>query len=297
MRIYYKESFGDKIFRKCLDAFLVLSLILVLYPLIYIVSASFSTASEVISGKVWLYPVKPTLLGYETVFKNPKLISGFYNSFIYAFFGTAFNVIMTILAAYPLSRKQLEGRKFFMGMFVFTMFFSGGLIPVFLTVKDVGIYDTRLAMILPTALSVWNMIITRTFFMSSIPEEMYEAAQIDGCNDFYFLVKLVLPLSKPIIAVIALYYCVGHWNAYFNALIYLKNVKLFPLQLVLRDILIMSKIDPLMINDVDVIIRKQGLADIVKYAIIVVASVPVLCIYPFVQKYFVQGVMVGALKD
>lgn len=297
MKTYYKESRGDRLFRASMNIFLVISLIIVLYPLIYIVSASFSKPSEVISGKVWLFPVKPTLLGYQTVFKNTKLMSGFFNSFIYATFGTVFNVVMTILAAYPLSRKQLVGRKFFLGMFIFTMFFSGGLIPIFLTVKGLGLYNTRLAMIIPTALSVWNMIIARTFFMSTIPEEMYEASNIDGCNDFAFLVKLVLPLSKPIIAVIALYYCVGHWNSYFNALIYLKDVKYFPLQLVLRDILVMSEVDPTMIADVDILLRKQGLKDIVKFAIIVVASVPVLCVYPFVQKYFVKGVMVGALKD
>lgn len=293
----YKNSFNDRVFMLCVHAFLWFSLIIILYPLIFIVSASFSTPSEVLAGKVWLLPVKPTLLGYQTVFKNPKLLTGFYNSGIYALFGTAFNIFMTILAAYPLSRKQLVGRRWFMLLFTVTMFFSGGLIPLYLVVKKVGILDTRLAMILPSALSVWNVIITRTFMMSTIPEAMYEASQIDGCNDFKFLYKMVLPLSKPIVAVIALYYAVGHWNTYFNALIYLQNDKLFPLQLILRDILVLSKIDPLMVKDVDILIQKQGLNDIIKYAIIVVASVPVLAIYPFVQKHFVKGVMIGALKD
>lgn len=297
MKKKIKSSMNDRIFMWCINIFLWICLIVILYPLIYVVSASFSTPSEVIAGKVWLLPVKPTLLGYETVFKNPKLMTGFYNSFWYAIVGTSFNIFMTILAAYPLSRKQMVGRGFFMSLFIITMFFSGGLIPLYLTVKNVGILDTRLAMILPAALSVWNVIIARTFFMSTIPEEMYEASQIDGSNDFLFLIKMVLPLSKPIIAVIALYYAVGHWNSYFNALIYLQDNSLFPLQLILRDILVLSNIDPLMMQDVDLMMQKQGLKDIVKYSVIVVASVPVLCIYPFVQKYFVKGVMIGALKS
>lgn len=297
MNVYYKESKADRLFRLLMNGFLVFALILVLYPLVYIVSASFSSAKDVISGRVWLFPVNPTLLGYQTVFKNPQLMKGFYNSTIYAVMGTSINVAMTIMAAYPLSRKQLFGRRFFTVFFLFTMFFTGGLIPTFLTVKNLGLYDTRLAMVIPTAISVWNMIITRTFFISSIPEDMYEASQLDGCNDLTYLIKIVLPLSKPIIAVIALYYCVGHWNSYFNALIYLNNSDYFPLQLVLRDILVMSKIDPLMVRDVTALMRKQGLADIVKYTIIVVASFPVLCLYPFVQKYFVKGVMIGALKS
>lgn len=297
MKGKYKESFNDRLFMIIVNLFLWLCLIVVLYPLIYVVSASFSSASEVIAGRVWLLPKKPTLLGYTTVFKNPRLMSGFYNSFIYAVFGTSFNVVMTLLAAYPLSRKKFPGKKILMALFVITMFFSGGLIPVYLTVKNLGLLDTRLAMIIPTALSVWNVILTRTYIMSTIPEEMYEASQIDGCNHFNFLLKMVLPLSKPIIAVIALYYCVGHWNSYFNALIYLQDRKLFPLQLVLRDILVLSKIDPLMVQDVDVLMQKQGLRDIIKFAVIVVASVPVLCIYPFVQKHFVKGVMIGAVKS
>ncbi len=290
------NSKNDRILMVFINLFLWFSLIMVLYPLIYVLSASLSKPSEVIAGNVWLFPVEPTLVGYTTVFKNPKLMNGFYNSFIYMFFGTILNLVMTVLAAFPLSRKNFVGKKFFMTLFIITMFFSGGLIPLYLQVVRVGILDTRLAMMLPIALSVWNVIITRTFFQSTIPEAMYEASQIDGCKDFQFLIRIALPLSTPILAVMALYYGVSHWNSYFNALLYLKSENLFPLQIVLREILVLSKIDPTMIQDFDVILRKQGLADVVKYSIIVVASLPVLIIYPFVQKYFVKGIMIGALK-
>ena len=290
------DSQNDKILMIFINLFLWFCLISVLYPLIYVVSASFSKPSEVIAGNVWLFPVEPTLMGYTAVFNNPKLMNGFYNSFLYMSFGTLINLIMTVLAAFPLSRKRFVGKNFFMTMFIITMFFSGGLIPLYLVVRQVGILDTRLAMMLPVALNVWNVIITRTFFQSTIPETMYEASQIDGCKDFQFLIRIVLPLSAPILAVMSLYYGVGHWNSYFNALIYLKTEDLFPLQIVLREILVLSNIDPTMMQDYDVIMRKQGLADVVKYSIIVVASLPVLMLYPFVQKYFVKGIMIGALK-
>lgn len=291
-----KESPGDRIFNAATYLYLAIVFVLVAYPLIYVVSASFSAPSAVISGKVWLWPVEPTLNGYEAVFKNKQLVSGLANSLFYMAAGTLINLVMTVMAAFPLSRKELFGRNLFMAIFLFTMLFSGGLIPTFLLVRDLGLLDTRWAMILPVALSVWNLIITRTYFQATIPDELYEAASMDGCTDFRFLLRMALPLSAPILAVMALYYGVGHWNSYFNALIYLKSPDLQPLQIILRNILVLNQLDPTMMQDFEVLQRKQGLADIVKYAVIVVASLPVLLIYPFVQKYFVRGIMIGAIK-
>ena len=291
-----KQSRQSRIINIVLTSLLLASTVIVLWPLIYIISASFSSPRAVISGKVWLYPIEPTLRGYAAVFKNQNIMSGFANSFFYLSVGTTVNISFTILASYPLSRKEFKARGIFTALFVFTMLFSGGLIPLYLVVKDLGLLNTRASLILPSALSVWNLIITRTYMQMTIPNEMYEAAMIDGSDDFSFLWKMVIPLSGPILAVMTLYYGVSHWNRYFEALIFLKTKSLYPLQLVLRSILVSNEIDPMMIADVDEMIRKQGLVDLLKYSTIVVASVPVLCIYPFVQKYFVKGVMIGSLK-
>ena len=276
--------------------FLTFVLIIVLYPLIYVISASFSSPGAVSSGKVFLLPVDPTLIGYDAVFKNPKIVSGFLNSFFYLIIGTAVNVAMTMLAAYPLSRREFLGRKIISGIFVFTMYFSGGLVPTYLLVKNLHLLDTRAAVIIPVAMSVWNVIIARTYLQSTIPDELYEAAQLDGCSVTGFLVKIVLPLSAPILAVLVLYYGVGNWNSYFNAMIYLKSQELYPLQLVLREILMLGKVDMTMITDVNALQRMQGLSSLLKYAVIVVASLPMMAIYPFVQKHFVKGIMIGSLK-
>jgi putative aldouronate transport system permease protein len=291
-----KFNMSDTVFNIMLYGFIWLSFLAILYPLIYILSASFSAPRAVISGRVWLYPVELSLTGYEAVFKNSRILIGFANSLYYMFFGTAVNIVLTVLAAFPLSRKEFYGRNLIMGFFVFTMLFSGGLVPLYLLVKNLGIYNTRWAMILPTAMAVWNVIISRTYFKTTIPDEMYEVGQIDGCSDFRFLMRIVLPLSGPIIAVNVLYYGVANWNSYFNALIYLRTPKLQPLQIVLREILVLNTISPEVLKDYDVMLRKQGLVDVIKYSVIVVASVPVLCLYPFVQKYFVKGVMIGAIK-
>ncbi|GHU90429.1 sugar ABC transporter permease [Spirochaetia bacterium] len=247
-------------------------------------------------GDVWLWPVRPTLRGYNAVFKNPKIMTGFANSFFYMIVGTTVNLLMTMLAAFPLTRREFRGRNIISVLMVFTMYFSGGMVPTYIVVKKLMLVDTRAAMIIPIALGVWNVILCRTYIQSTIPDTLYEAAKIDGCSPFHFLIKIVFPLSAPILAVLALYYGVGHWNAYFNALLYLNKTELAPLQIVLREILVLSKIDPVMIADARELAAKQGLADLVKYAVIVVASVPVMLIYPFVQKYFVKGVMIGAIK-
>jgi putative aldouronate transport system permease protein len=291
-----KESRNDRIFMFLVYFFLSFCLVIVLYPIIYVISASFSAPSAVVNGEVWLWPVRPTIMGYQAVFKNYQILSGFANSFYYMIFGTLFSLVLTLLTAYPLTRKELYGRNIFTGIFVFTMLFSGGLIPFFLIVKDLHMYDTRWAMIIPAALSIWNVIIARTFIQSTIPDELYEAAQLDGCSDIGFMLKMVVPLSGPIIAVLGMYYAIGQWNSYFNALIFLQTQDYFPLQIILRNILILNNIDPTMVKDFDALLRKQGLSDLLKYSVIVVASVPVLCIYPFVQKYFVKGVMIGSIK-
>lgn len=291
-----REATGDRIFNIANYTILSLFFLIVLYPLVYIVSASFSSTEAVISGKVWLWPVDPGLKGYEAVFSNNAIWSGFANSIFYTVVGTVINVILTIIAAYPLSRKDFIGRNSIMFIFVFTIMFSGGLIPSYLLVKDLGMLDSRWAMILPSAINVFNVIIARTYFQTNIPNEMLEAAQVDGCSDWKFLTRIVLPLSGPIVAVISLFYAVSHWNSYFSALLYLKDRELYPLQLVLRSILIQNQIDPSMVMNEEDLVARQGLADLLKYSLIVVASVPVLIIYPFVQRHFVKGVMIGSVK-
>jgi putative aldouronate transport system permease protein len=291
-----RESGGDRAFNVVNYIMLTIVLIVVLYPLVYVVSASFSSSYAVLSGKVWLWPVEPSLDGYKAVFKNKNILTGFQNTFFYTVAGTFINVVLSILAAYPLSRKDFRGRNKFMLLFVFTMMFNGGLIPTYFVVKDLHMIDTVWAMLIPTALSVWNVIIMRTYFQTTIPGELLEASQIDGCNDFRFLLKIVVPLSGPIIAVIALFYAVGHWNQYFNAMIYLKDPQLYPLQLILRDILVQNEVRIDMLGDVKSAAARQGLRELLKYSLIVISSVPLMLVYPFVQKFFVKGVMIGSIK-
>ncbi|MCL2319022.1 MAG: carbohydrate ABC transporter permease [Treponema sp.] len=290
-----RQSRGDIVFTIINYAFLFAASSLVLYPLVYIVSSSFSSIYAVASGRVWLFPVQPSLQGYKAVFADHRIWTGYLNSLFYASAGTAISVTMTVLAAYPLSRRDFVGRNVIMLMFTFTILFSGGLIPSYLLVRSLGMDNTRFALIIPGAVSVWSVIITRTFFQSTIPNELLEASQIDGCDNITFLYKVVLPLSLPVLAVITLQSVVGHWNAYFNALLYLKNEKLYPLQIILRNILIQNQIATENL-DADVKNQIQDLRDLLKYSLIVVASVPVLAIYPFVQKYFIKGVMIGAIK-
>lgn len=291
-----KHSFSDLSFDVVNKLFLFFCTIAVVYPIIYIVSSSFSSANSIISGRVWLFPVEPNLKAYEAVFKNKQVIGGYMNSIIYTAGGTVISVVLTIAAAYPLSRKFLPGRKFFTGMFIFTMLFTGGLIPTYFVVRSVGLIDTRWAIMLPNALSVWNLMVTLTYFKNSLSEVLFEAAVIEGASDMRMLRSIVLPLSQAIIAVIALYYAIGLWNSYFDALIYLKSSDKFPLQIILRNILIINQADVSMGADMVAMARRQGMADVMKYALIVVSSAPLLMIYPFVQKYFVKGVMLGSIK-
>lgn len=291
-----RESVPDRIFLTVVYVFLILVLLVVLYPLIFIVSSSFSSTTAVISGQVWLFPVEPTLLGYKAVFNNKQIWIGFYNSFFYSTVGTLVNVTLTVMMGYALSRKSFYGRQLMMMILVFTMLFSGGLIPTYLTVKNLGLIDTRWALIIPQAMAVWQVIIARTFFQSSIPDELAEASELDGCSDFAFMLKVVLPLSKPIIAVLFLMYAVGHWNSYFDGLLYLSSASKFPLQIYLRNILIMNTVDATMMSNIKTFSDRQGLQNLLKYSLIVISSLPVLVIFPLVQKHFVKGVMVGSLK-
>ena len=289
-------STGDKIFIILIYVILSLLLVIILYPLIYVISASFSDPQAVISGKVVLWPVDVTLKGYIAVFQNQNILTGFLNSFYYLIVGVALNLVMTMLCAYPLSRKEFKARGFFSLFFVFTMYFSGGMVPTYILVNNLGLINSRWAMIIPTAMSTYNMIICRTYIVYSIPDELYEASQIDGCTPFKYMIKVVLPLSKPIMAVLVLYYGVAKWNDYFNALLYLYKSNLQPLTIVMRDILIMSQVDMTKVTDASAVAKMQGMSELLKYSTMVVASVPVMLLYPLIQKHLVKGVMIGAVK-
>jgi multiple sugar transport system permease protein/putative aldouronate transport system permease protein len=237
-----------------------------------------------------------SLQGYQTVFQTNTVWIGFRNSILYTLFGTFINIIMTMTTAYCLSRSDMPGRNGIMLLFTFTMFFNGGMIPTYMLIRNMGMLNTPWALIIPGAIGVYNMIIARTFIQNSIPAEMLDAAKIDGCSDFVYYVRIVLPLSKAIIAVLVLFYGVGHWNAYFNAMIYLNTKSLYPLTIFLRDILMATQIDPSTVSDPEAQLRLAEAAAVIKYSLIVVTMVPVIIIYPFVQKYFVKGVMIGSVK-
>lgn len=290
-----RESKSDRTFIFFNYFFLTVIALLVIYPLVFVVSASLSNPQYVISGEMWLWPKEFTLDAYEKVFKNKDIITGFMNTVKYTVAGTVLNVIMTILAAYPLSRRDFKGRGLIMAFIVFTIFFSGGLIPTYLLIKDLGMLNTFWVMIIPNAVAVWNIIIMRTFFQS-IPHELQESAMIDGCSNFRILWNIVLPLSFPVIAVMVLFYAVGHWNSYFQALIYLQDQEKFPLQLILRQILIQGQTDDMIQTTSESFLAQQLSVEGLKYAVLIVANLPMLMLYPFLQRYFVKGVMIGSLK-
>ena len=286
----------DKILNGIVYFFMILLLIILCYPLIYVLSSSFSSGQAVSSGKVLLWPVDFSTTGYKIVFNYKLIWTGYKNTLIITFVGTLLNLSLTILAAYPLSRKDFKGGKFYMTLFLIVMFFSGGIIPTYILMSNLHLTDSLWSIVLGNAISVYNMIIMRTFFRNSIPYELFEAARIDGVSDIGYLFKIVLPLSKSIIAVITLYYAVAHWNAYFNAMLYIRDRKLYPLQLVLRDILNASQVDLSQIQDAEVLAQMIGSADLIKFSLIVVSTVPILVAYPFVQRFFEKGVMIGSVK-
>ena len=287
---------GDRVFNRIVIAIVSILTLIVLIPMINIVACSFSTPGAVSSGKVLLWPVDFTLDNYDLVLKYKDVWIGYRNTIFYTVAGTLINVILTMFCAYPLSVKSFSGRRFLNKMLMFTMIFSGGMIANYILVRDLGIMNSVWAVLLPGAINVYNVMITRTYIESSIPRDLEESARIDGCSYFMYFAKFILPLAKPIIAVIAMYYAVAHWNSYFTAFLYLSNDNLYPLQLFLREILINSRMDTSGVTDPEMLEAMQGLADALKYVVIVVSTFPLMCIYPFVPKYFVKGVMIGAVK-
>ncbi len=297
-----KDSRSDQRFTFFNGTLLIIIFFLIVYPLVYVLSASISNPSAVNSGKMILLPIGFTFEGYKAVFAFKDIWSGYANTIFYTFVGTTLNLLVTLPCAYALSRPDFAGRKFFMTLFIITMYFGGGMIPVYLNIKELGLLNTRWAMIIPGLVSAYNLIVARTFFASSIPIALQEAAMIDGSSDLRTFLAIVMPLSQPIIVVLALYYGIGHWNAYFSAMIYLSDRSKYPLQLILREILVENKMDASSIMLVDDPLavasayKAQERADLLKYAIIVVSTVPMLLIYPSLQKFFEKGIMIGSIK-
>ena len=282
-----KESKWDKIFLGSVYIYLSIALIVVLYPLIYILSASISSPQQVNSGAMWLFPKEITWAGYQLVFENPKIWNGYLNTIVYTGIGTLLNLAVTLPAAYALSRSDLVGRQLFLGFILFTMFFTGGLVPTYLVVRNLGLINTMGALILPVAASVWNIIVARTFFQTTIPKELQEAAYMDGCTNLKLFVRIILPLSAPIIAVMALFYGVSHWNSYFPALIYLNDESKYPLQMVLRQILVLQEMTAettgaaISGDAARAMSSKAETASLIKYGVIVVSTLPIVALYPF----------------
>jgi len=288
-------NLGDKIFDYCIYGLSALVMLIIIYPLYFIIIASFSEPSSVSTGQVWFLPRGFTLDGYRALFANESIWLGYRNTILYAAVGTLISLAVNIPAAYALSRRDMVFCKPLTFFFLITMFFSGGLIPTFMTVRDFGLYNTFWVMVLPFSVSIYNMIVARTFFRSSIPGELREAAEIEGCGNLRFFFTIVLPLSKAIIAVLALWSMVEHWNSYFTALIYLRDRALFPLQLILRNILVSNQLQSALGTGEAAQIALRT-ANLIRYGAIIVSTLPVMCVYPFVQKYFNQGVMIGAVK-
>lgn len=288
---HIKDSFSRRLFLKINVILLILLSMLMLYPVIYVISSSFSAETAILRGQVFLWPVQPYLKAFEKVFVYPNLLISYRNTIMYTVFGTTINLFLTTAGAWALCQKKMPGRRFLTLMCVFTMFFSGGMIPTYLIVKDLHMLDTIWAILLPGAVSTYNMILMRTFFMG-IPTSLTEAAELDGCNDFGILFRIVLPLSMASLMTIGMFYAVSHWNSYFSAVLYLSKTELYPLQIILRQVVLQNQIVENSTTAAD-----SNMAEGIKYATIVVAMVPMLCVYPFVQKYFVKGVMIGSVKE
>lgn len=289
-------SKADRIYYIVIDTFLILMLLAILYPLYFIVIASISDTDAIFNGEVFLYPIGFNLKGYAALFENRMIWTGYLNTIWYTLLGTAINIAVTIPAGWAISRKELPWRKFITTYFIITMFFGGGLIPFYLLVSDLGLLDNPLSVILPYGVSVWNMFMVNAFYSSSVPDEILEAAEVDGSGTIRTFFSIVIPLSKPIIAVMVLFYAVAHWNNYFSALIFLSEQKYFSLQLVIREILIMTESAGGSAGDAGTILEQAKLANSIKYSSIIVSTLPILVLYPFVSKFFEKGVMIGALK-
>ncbi len=297
-RLFEKHATaGDKVFVSINYFLLLLAGIVTLYPLIYVVSSSLSSSDAVIAGEVFLLPVEFTLEAYKAVFEYQDIWTGYGNTIINAVTGTALNIALTVMIAYPISRPDLFGRRFITFALTFTMMFNAGIIPTYLLMDDLGLVNTRAAVIILGLLNVRNIILARSFYTSSIGQELIEASKIDGANEFHIMTRIIVPLSKAILAVIGLFTFVDYWNEFFNSLIYLNDSSLYPLQLFLRQILVMGNIDTSSaMVDQDTLEKIVGMAELLKFAVIVVATLPIMCIYPFAQKFFVKGVMAGAVK-
>lgn len=295
-----KQSWDDRIFDIATNLLLIFFVIIVLYPVYFVLVASFTDPVIVNRGELLLYPVKFTLEGYKKVFENSRVWTGYLNTIIYTAGSVVVGVSIVMMASYALSRKDLVGRGIIMKILVFTMYFSGGMIPLFLVVKRLGLLNTRWVIILLGSVSIYNIIVARSFLIANIPDELLDAAKIDGCGNGNFFFKVVLPLSKAVIAVIVMYIAVGQWNSYFNAMIYLSDSDKHPLQMFLREtLLIMSSLanfDASAAMDPEYIEQLKKMAQVLKYSLIVVSTAPIMCIYPFIQKYFVKGVMIGSVK-
>jgi putative aldouronate transport system permease protein len=293
------RSRGDIIYDRIVFVILTIIFLITAYPLYFVIIASFSDPKAVAGGTVILFPVNFSLDGYAKVFENSQVLRGFFNSLVITVAGTLVSLGITLPTAYVLSRRDFEGGKFVMGFYIITMFISGGIIPTYLVVKGLGLLDSIWSLILPGALGVYNMIVARTFFRTTLPEEMLEAARIDGCTDFRFFFVFVLPLSGAIIAILALYYGIGHWNGYFSALLYISSQIKYPLQVVLRSILIQNSAQAqgfVPAQQLAELEYRRQLAELMKYSLIIISSIPVIIVYPFVQKFFVKGVMIGSVK-
>ncbi|MDR3173805.1 MAG: carbohydrate ABC transporter permease [Treponema sp.] len=300
MSAKFKGSFGrqslpDRIFDIVNWAIMILVCLSIAYPLWFVLVASFTDPNIVNQGRILIYPVKPFLGGYERIFRYPPLWKGYLNTIIYTISGSVISIAVTVPAAYALSRRDMKGRRIIMFLFTFTMFFSGGIIPLYLIIQKIRIYNTIWAMALPSAVSVYNLIVCRSFFDTSIPQELLEASRLDGCTDFGFFFRIVLPLSSTIIAVMILFYATGIWNSFMNALMFMADQGKMPLQVIMRNLILINQAN-MITTDASEIIMRQKLAEQLKYAVIVVSALPLLLAYPFLQKYFVRGVMIGAVK-
>jgi ABC-type glycerol-3-phosphate transport system permease component len=297
LRVNMKLSFVDRLFYVVDYLLLVFCGVIVLIPMLNVFAQSLSDPRSVLAGRVYLWPRNFTLDTFRLILRNKNIITGYINTFYYASVGTCINLVMTVLCAYPLSRTDFAGRNFLMLIFAFTMMFGGGMIPTYIIIRNLGLIDTRWVMILPGAVAVWNMILARTFFQNTIPKELYESAELDGASDIKTLVNIVLPLSTPILAVLTLFYAVStHWNSYFDAMMYLRSESLYNIQLVLRNAI--ANIAALLYMTGNLSQQEQSMAtaEASKYCIIVISILPVMIIYPFVQKYFIKGIMIGAIK-
>src|SRR5690625_918607 len=291
------HTMSDKTFNVLNKTFLIIIVGLILYPLVFVVSASISDPTAVSSGKMWLWPVDITFAGYERIFQSEEIWLGYKNTIIYTLVGTALHLFVLLPCAYALSRKELMAKKFILWFILITMLFNGGLIPTFLVVKSLGMLNTMWALVIPNVVGAWSILVARSFFSSTIPDQLVEASKIDGASDIIIFVRVVLPLSLPIIAVMALFHAVGLWNQYFNALIYLSDKNLYPLQLFLRELLVVDQMELMETDQVESLIDQVQTSQLIKYGLIIVSTLPLLIVYPFLQRFFVQGVLIGSIKE